>query len=118
MLAILFAGGVFRSLQAMAMNALAFADLNSPQMSHATSFSTMAQRLSQSMGVACAAALLYAVSGSGALSLGAFEIAFVAIGIIAASSALMFAPLPADAGAELAGRAAVEAESADSDDPS
>ena len=89
MLAILFVGGVFRSLQAMAMNALAFADLDSRQMSHATSFSTMAQRLSQSMGVASAAALLHVASGpGGALHLGAFEVAFVAIGIIAA----MFGP--------------------------
>lgn len=115
MLAILFVGGVFRSLQAMAMNALAFADLNSRQMSHATSFSTMAQRLSQSMGIACSAALLHVVSGPDTLTLGAFAVAFVAIGIVAAGSALMFVPLHPNAGAELAGRSPEEVEAAAED---
>lgn len=118
MIAILFAGGVFRSLQAMAMNALAYADLTSRQMSHATSFSTMAQRLSQSMGIASAAALLHVASGSGGLHLGAFQIAFGVIGILAACSGLIFARLRSDAGAELAGRATAEAERTMSEDPS
>jgi len=49
--AILLTGGFFRSLQFTALNGLAYADVDQPQMSRATTMSTMGQRLAQSIGV-------------------------------------------------------------------
>jgi EmrB/QacA subfamily drug resistance transporter len=104
-IAILFFGGVFRSLELMSINALAFADLEHRQMSHATSFSTMAQRLSQGMGVALAAFVLHiAGGGSEAIPLEAFAVAFVVVAIVSCASVLVFFRLDVEAGAELAGR--------------
>src|SRR5690606_19822335 len=45
MMAILIAGGFFRSLQFTAVNTLTFADLDASAMSRASSFSAMAQQL-------------------------------------------------------------------------
>jgi EmrB/QacA subfamily drug resistance transporter len=103
---ILFFGGVFRSLEMMSINALAFADLDHRQMSHATSFSTMAQRLSQSTGVALAAFVLHVSGGrSGTINFDAFATAFATVAIVSCCAALVFARLEPEAGAELAGRA-------------
>jgi hypothetical protein len=74
-------------------------------MSHATSFSTMAQRLSQGMGVALAAFVLHiAGGGSEAIPLEAFAVAFVVVAIVSCASVLVFFRLDVEAGAELAGR--------------
>jgi EmrB/QacA subfamily drug resistance transporter len=109
-LATLFLGGVFRSLEMMSINALAFADLDHRQMSHAISFSSIAQRLSQSTGIALAAFVLHvAGGGAGTPPLAAFSVAFVTVALVSCSSVLIFARLHADAGAELAGRAAAKA---------
>ena len=55
MMTVIFLGGVFRSLQFTALNTIAFAEIEGPLMSQATSFSQMAQRLSLSFGVAISA---------------------------------------------------------------
>jgi MFS family permease len=104
-LAVLFFGGLFRSLELMSINALTFADLNSSQMSHATSLSTMAQRLSQSIGVALSAFILHVAMPAEGPPFIAFDIAFVVVALFAAVSSLSFARLDYHAGAELSGRA-------------
>jgi EmrB/QacA subfamily drug resistance transporter len=107
MIAVLFIGGFFRSLQFTAINAITFADMEQPQMSQATSFSSVCQQVSLSLGITLAALALQSVL---ALRHGRELIAedfwpgFVAVGLVAASAALSFARLPKHAGDEVAGR--------------
>jgi hypothetical protein len=104
-LGILFFGGVSRSPEFITLNTLAFADLEHGQMSHATSFSTMAQRLSQTMGVALGAFALHVAPGVGhGIHAEAFPVAFTIIALVSLSSVPAFVRLHPDAGAELAGR--------------
>jgi EmrB/QacA subfamily drug resistance transporter len=106
-LALLLAGGFFRSLQFTSINTLGYADIERAQMSRATSFASMMQQLSLSIGVGTGALLLHltvAARGGAELSAHDFWPAFLAIGCIAALSALVYLPLPAEAGAEVSGR--------------
>ena len=110
-LAVLLVGGFFRSLQFTSINTLGYADIDRQRMSRATSFSSMAQQLSLSVGVGTGALLLHATMaarGGGALQPGDFVPAFVAVGVCAALSALAFVRLPASAGAEVSGHQAAE----------
>jgi EmrB/QacA subfamily drug resistance transporter len=105
MMGVILLGGVFRALQFSSINTLAFADVDSSEMSQATTLSQMAQRLAQSMGVAAAAALLSFYSGeSQVLTNQAFSIAFVSVGVFSALSVFSFFVLPRNAGDVLAGR--------------
>ena len=107
MVAILFFGGMARTLQFTSMNAIAFADVTSPQMSQATSFQGVAQQLSMSMGVSLGALVLHVLRGpQGELTIGAFETAFLVIAFATACSGFLFMRLPQHAGAELSGRGA------------
>src|SRR5690606_32765608 len=86
------------------INALAYADVEAPQMSRATTFAAVAQQLSLSAGVAFAALALEGAQAarSGAALLPAdFSAAFVAVAALSAASALVFRQLRADAGAEV-----------------
>ena len=56
--AVLLFGGFFQSLQFMAYNTIAYADIPRPRMSSATSFYTTFQQLCISLGIATAAAAL------------------------------------------------------------
>jgi MFS family permease len=105
MMAIIFWGGVSRSLEFTALNSLAFADVERAEMSHAMSFSQLAQRLSLTMGVAFSAIILHQVAGEvSPLPVSAFSLAFAVIGLVSATSVFSFMALAADAGAVLAGR--------------
>ncbi len=105
MVAVVFSGGLFRSLQFTSLNAIAFADLESSQMSHATTFQQMSQRLSMSAGIAFSATILHTMTPEGGtIPLSAFAWAFFIIGTLSAISSLGFARLTPDAGGELAGR--------------
>ncbi|OYV52664.1 MAG: hypothetical protein B7Z77_01625 [Acidocella sp. 20-58-15] len=105
MMAVIFGGGVFRSLQMTSVNTIAFAEVNNVQMRDATSMTQMAQRISQVAGVALAALILgLAGNGSAQLTVHAFSVAFCVLGGISALSLLLFWQLPLDAGAELADR--------------
>jgi Na+/melibiose symporter-like transporter len=105
MIAVIFFGGVFRSLQYTALNTIGYADIDSKLMSQATSFSQMAQRLALSAGVAISAFVLHhAGSGNVNLPVHAFAAAFVTIAILSALSFVSFLKLSPNAGAELAGR--------------
>ena len=78
-------------------------------MSHATSFQQMAQRVSQSMGVAASAFILHILGGD-APNVPTFAWAFTLIGLISATSAVSFIGLRSDAGAVLSGRSPTEPE--------
>ncbi len=106
MVAVLFASGCLRSLQFTALNAITFADVHGRQMSRATSFSGMAQRLAQSVGIAIGAYILELVSvlrGHSSLQENDFWPAFVAMALISCSAVLVHARMPAGVGAEISG---------------
>jgi EmrB/QacA subfamily drug resistance transporter len=105
MMGVIFFGGVFRSLEFTSLNSIAFADVERAEMSHAMSFSQMAQRLSLTMGVALSAIVLHQASGdSSSLPVSSFTWAFTIIGLISATSLVSFLSLAPDAGAALAPR--------------
>jgi EmrB/QacA subfamily drug resistance transporter len=103
---LLLAGGFFRSLQFTALNTIGYADVPPERMSLATSFASMAQQLSMSLGVGVGALALHvsaSLHGGSALAAGDFAFAFYVVAASAALSALVFLPLPANAGAEVSG---------------
>lgn len=112
MMVVLLIGGFFRSLQFTAVNTLTYADLDSAQMSRASSFASMSQQLGISLGVACAAVtmnLSMAWRGGDDLALIDVIWGFVVTALIVAASALSFMRLPRHAGRHLHTRAAKSA---------
>jgi EmrB/QacA subfamily drug resistance transporter len=112
-LAVLLAGGFFRSLQFTALNAISYSDVTSRDMGRATSFYSVAQQLSLAMGVATAAFVLEAAQhfrGDATLAAADFSIAFFVVAVISGLSIFSYLRLPADAGAEVSGKAATVAE--------
>jgi EmrB/QacA subfamily drug resistance transporter len=108
MLGALLVGGFFRSLQFTSVNALGYADVDQDRMSGATSLASVAQQLSLSLGVSLAALSLEAIlaeRGGAHLETGDFPLAFLVIGLVSASSVLIFARLKPDAGGEVSGHA-------------
>ena len=105
---VLLVGGFFRSLQFTALNALAYADVEQERMSRASSLASMIQQLSQSIGVGLAAILLHATLAmhhTKVLTPGVIAPAFGVIALISLGSIFFFWRLPANAGAEVSGRA-------------
>ena len=103
-IAVLFIGGFFRALQFSTLNSLAFADLGSSTMRQATSFTSVAQQISVSAGVAVAAMVLESlryVRGSNEILLGDFSIAFFAVSLCSLTAIFLLLRLPIDAGASL-----------------
>src|SRR5215471_8542349 len=107
MFAILLVGGFFRSLQFTSTNVLAYAQVDQAHMSRATALTAVAQQLSLSAGVALGGATVELVVWSKAaatITAADFPPAFLLIAAISAASAVVFARLPTDAGAELSHR--------------
>jgi EmrB/QacA subfamily drug resistance transporter len=107
MIAILLVGGFFRSLQFTSVNTIAYAEIDPPVMSRATSMVAAFQQLSLSTGVAVGALvveLTLRIRHSPAMGISDFPPAFLAISVLSAAAALIFMQLPLDAGAELSGR--------------
>jgi EmrB/QacA subfamily drug resistance transporter len=107
-LLVLLVTGFFRSLQYTSLNTLAYADIPETKMSSATTFASMTQQLSSTIGVALAALALHlalAARGSEILATGDFLPVFLVFGVVAASAAVFFRRLPADAGAAVSGHA-------------
>jgi EmrB/QacA subfamily drug resistance transporter len=105
---VLLAGGFFRSLEFTAVQSLAYADIDSPSMSKATSFASVVQQLSVSAGVAIAALVLEAERyGEAARTVPAhdFMLPFLVVAAISASAILIFRSLPEHAGESLSRRA-------------
>jgi EmrB/QacA subfamily drug resistance transporter len=107
MVAILLAGGFFRSLQFTSINTIAYAEIEPAKMSRATTMVAVAQQLSLSTGVAVGALVVemtLRLRGSTAMGINDFPPAFLIVGLLSASAVLIFMRLPVDAGAELSGR--------------
>jgi EmrB/QacA subfamily drug resistance transporter len=106
-IAILLVSGCLRSLQFTSLNAISYAEVDSPRMGHASSLSGSLQQLALSLGVAIAGYLLEIIGGVAArpaTDVANFYWAFLGVGLISASSALWMWRLPRNAGAEMAGR--------------
>jgi EmrB/QacA subfamily drug resistance transporter len=112
-IATLLVGGFFRSLQFTALNAIAYADVDAAQMSRASSLSAMGQQLAQSIGIGQAAILLDLIRHlhhSSGLAAADVSPAFFIVGVLSLAGLFFFVPLAKDAGAEVSGKPAVEAE--------
>ncbi len=116
MIVILIAGGFFRSLQFTAINTIAYADIEPRLISRATTLVSVGQQLALSTGVAVGALVVeitLSLKHASAMSALDFPPAFLAVGALTAASGLIFARLAPDAGAELAGRQALDDRAAD-----
>lgn len=103
---ILVVGGCCRSLQFTSLNAIAYADLPSRDMSAATSLASVAQQLALSAGVALGGFVLETVRlarGHGEVLSEDFAPAFLTVAAVSALSVLFFTGLKPDAGAEMSG---------------
>ncbi len=103
----LLAGGFFRSLVFTALNAISYADIDSPRMSRATSFASVSQQMSGAVGVAVAAICIQVIQvslGDQTLVARDLSIAFVLVAIISSLSVLVFMRLAPDAGAAVSGK--------------
>jgi EmrB/QacA subfamily drug resistance transporter len=104
----LLAGGFFRSLQMTSLNTLSYADVPPSLLSRATSLTSMAQQLSQSVGVGTGALLLYlmlAMHGRAVSSAADFSFALATVAMISILALPCFLKMAPDAGAEVSGRA-------------
>jgi hypothetical protein len=103
---VLLVGGFFRSLQFTSLNAVAYADVPQSAMSRASSFSSVSQQLSGSVGIAFAAIVLQSMQtyrGKHTIEIVDFRMAFVLVALVTASSVLMNLRLARDAGNEVSG---------------
>lgn len=103
----LFLGGFLRSLQFTTLNSIAYADVPTARMSHASSLSSVFQQLAQSLGVGFAAAIIdlgrdwHGRAMPDAADIG---LAFPVIAFVSLAGLFYFTRLPRDAGAEVSGR--------------
>jgi EmrB/QacA subfamily drug resistance transporter len=107
MVALLLVGGFFRSLQFTSINTIAYAEVDHSRVSRATALVSVAQQLAVSAGVAVGALAVETtvrLKGTGILDASDFPPAFLVVAGISALSVIIFARLPADAGAEMANR--------------
>jgi len=107
MFAVLIFGGFVQSLQFMAYNTIAYADVPNSQMSAATSFYTTFQQLSLTLGIGVSAAALagsIAINGHPQPQPMDFSIAFLLVATIAAFAPIVSITLDRNAGAELTGQ--------------
>ena len=103
----LLISGCFRSLQFTSLNAISYAEVDSPRMGQASSLSGMLQQLALSLGVAIGGYLLEivgALAGRESTDVQNFYWAFLGVGLVSATSAWWMWQLPRHAGAEMAGR--------------
>lgn len=106
MVATLFAGGICRSLQFTSINAMAYSEIETPQMSSATSFNSVLQQLCASMGITLAAFGLEAMQhfyGGTTIDTAHFPPVFAMLALASLSSTLWFLRLTPSSGHELLG---------------
>ena len=104
--AVLVANGFFQSLQFMAYNTIAYADVPREDMSAATSFYTTFQQMSLTLGIAVSAAALAAsisVTRHPEPMLSDFSAAFLFVAAVSFAAPLLATRLDKAAGAELSG---------------
>ena len=103
---VLLLNGFFQSLQFMAYNTIAYADVPRPRMSTATSFYTTFQQMSLTLGIAISAAVLAAsvhLLGHTEPLLSDFSVAFLVVASISLAAPVVSLRLDKSAGAELSG---------------
>ncbi len=103
---VLLVGGFFQSLQFIAYNTIAYADVPRAQMSAATSFYTTFQQLSLTTGIAVSAAVLAASirwHGAEAAGLGDFSVAYLVVSAAAILAPWLSCRLDPNAGMEMSG---------------
>lgn len=103
-MALIFAGGFFRSLEFTTLATMSYADVERDRMSRATTVASMFQQISMSFGVAVAAGLLHALPawrGAVNASVADFSSAFLIVGALSGTSALVFLLMPTNAGEAL-----------------
>jgi EmrB/QacA subfamily drug resistance transporter len=104
MLGVLFVGGLCRSLEFTSINAIAYSEVPGERMSSATSFNSVLQQLSRSIGITIAAFGLQAaqsLSGAHAIAAASFPPVFALVAAISAGSVIWFLQLGPDAGGAL-----------------
>jgi EmrB/QacA subfamily drug resistance transporter len=104
---LLVVGGFFRSLQFTAINTLAYAEVDPPRMSRATTLVSVNQQLAVSAGVAVGAACVESTMWfhhASELTAGYFAPAFIVVAIISTISTYFFYQMPTDAGHQVSGR--------------
>src|SRR6202020_2388585 len=107
---ILVVGGFFRSLEFTAINTVAYAEVEPPQMSRATTLVSVNQQLAVSAGVAVGAFSVEStmwVHHVTELSAADFAPGFIVVAIISTISAYFFYQMPADAGHQVSGRGVI-----------
>lgn len=116
MIAAIFLGGFIRSMFFTGINALAYADISSEDVSKATPIAAVAQQLCIALGVAFAGGILELQTAwhGGPLVLGDFHIAFFVIALVSAAAVFWFVRLPPDAGASVSGHKGIGAKTVDS----
>ncbi len=108
-LAVLFWGGLCRSMQFTSINTLAFADVPAPQLSGANTLFSIAWQMTNGMGIALGAVALQMSSlihgGHSTLTVTDFHLAFVMIAVVSIASLYDVFSLDRKAGAVVTGHA-------------
>jgi MFS family permease len=115
---LLVVGGFFRSLQFTAINTLAYAEVDPPRMSRATTLVSVNQQLAVSAGVAVGAFSVEStmwLHHANELTAAYFAPAFVVVAIISTISTYFFYQMPIDAGHQVSGRGVVTVASSEPD---
>ena len=105
--AVLLAGGFLRSLQFTSLSAITYAEIEPRQVGSATGMASVGQQVSVSLGVAVGAMAVEVsewARGHSVPETSDFSAAFVVVGLMSMTSALLMFRLPADAGDEMSGR--------------
>ena len=101
---VLLISGFARSCHFTAANALAYAEVARPDVSQASTLSTVLQQVGLSLGVSLGGLTLHLAQGSGPLTADRFVWPFLAIGAVSVLAAPAYLSLGPDAGAEIGGR--------------
>ncbi|MBV9786300.1 MAG: MFS transporter [Acidisphaera sp.] len=104
---VLLIGGFFQSLQFIAYNTIAYADIPRREMSSATSFYTTFQQLNLTLGICIAAGALagsIALSGHPEPLLSDYSLAFLVVAAVSLLASPVCSRLPKSAGDEISGR--------------
>jgi MFS family permease len=107
--AVLFVGGLTRSLQFSAFNALAFADVPAAQTNDANTLANVVQQVTLGLGITVGAtalrvARLLRPAGDAISTVADFKLAFMLVALLTAISVLDALTLPRDAGAIVSGQ--------------
>jgi EmrB/QacA subfamily drug resistance transporter len=107
-IAVLFAGGLCRSMQFTALTSLGFADIRQSEMSAASTLASLVQQMTFGMGVAFGAIALrlgglFHSADASSLTVGDFRIAFGLVGTVALLGVIDSFGLALHAGAEVSG---------------